>query len=119
MRHRAFDLGLIEALLRDQFAVQVDIGMKVFGDQRVADAKALFQHRDRGGFVPTLRVDIGGLETEIVQVSGRLRSAMVGGKHDQCLVQTDLGIDETEQVGQGAVETQDVVFALQAGSLFR
>jgi hypothetical protein len=40
---------------------------------------------------------------------------MVSGQHDQGLVQANPGIDETKQVGQGAVQMQDVVFALEAG----
>ena len=47
--------------------------------------------------------------------SGASGAPWVAAEHDQGLVQPDFFIDEFKQVGQGPIQTQDVVFGLQAG----
>ena len=40
---------------------------------------------------------------------------MVGGQHDQRVLESDLLVDESEQVGEGAVQLQDDILVLETG----
>ena len=46
---------------------------------------------------------------------GHFGHAMIGGQHDEGILKPDRLIDESEEIGQGAVEPQHHVFVFQAG----
>ena len=96
--------------------VKIQVGMEIGFDQFLANTELFFQCRNRRRLVQTAGIEITCIaDTLFVQIPGHLRLAMVGGQHDQGIVQSDFLVDVGKQIRQRTVEARQVVFGLQAG----
>ena len=90
--------------------------MKVLLDQFFTNAKLFLQRHDSRCFVQCVSIEIMCLvDTQFMQIARRFRLAMIGGQHDQGIIQSNFLIHIGEQFRQRTVKARDVVFALQAG----
>ena len=76
--HRLLHDTLIEVLLADQLAIQIQIRVKVGRDQFFTDSELCLQRLDRRCPVKAFRVDIVGFEPQFAQVARRFGRAMIG-----------------------------------------
>ena len=64
--------------------------------------------------IPVFRVDVAGGNTQAVQVSRRIRPAMIGLQYDQRVIEADMLVDELEELGERPVKSEDIVLAFEA-----
>src|SRR5262249_25801456 len=89
--------------------------MLVLPNEFRADTELLFQGGEPRLGVPLLGSEVSGFNSELVQVTGGIRRSVISRQYDQRVFQADVSVYISQQVGQGTVQSQQVVFHFEAG----
>ena len=105
---------MVDAVVVLHLGTEVKVRVIVGPDEFTLDPEAFLDAINGGRLVPGIWFDIAGGDAQRVQVARSVGTAVICRQNDQRMVEADLIVDECQQLGQCAVELQDVVLALEA-----
>ena len=111
--NRARHFADIQLAFSEDFVVQINVGMIEPRDQFPGYAVSDFDVFDDPLFVQAVGPEISRIDAKFFQPVRHLGRAVIGGENDEGLPEPHLLINKCEQLRQGLVEAQQIVFAFQ------